>query len=146
MLTQQERLQMSIEQLNRVRMKLDCIGEHEDYTGVAIRALERGKEYDALELKVKKVFGGDVFLQDIVEALLRNDENIDSHILQHKDMLELQQYKEIGGVKECKYYKDRFFSDSNATRAKDTKNNHRKQSAFTDRDMAVIGALAGIVL
>lgn len=145
MLTQQERLQRSVEQLRRVRMKLDYIGEHEDYTGVAIRALERGKEYDALELKVKKVFGGDVFLQDIVEALLRNDENIDSHILQYKDMLELQQYKEIGGVKECKYYKDRFFSDSNATRAKDTENNGRKNSVFTDTDRNIIGGLASLV-
>lgn len=118
MLTQQERLQKSIEQLSRVRMKLDCIGEHEDYTGVAIRALERDKEYDALELKIKKVFGEDVFLQDIVEALVINDENIDSHILQHKDMLELQQYKEIGSVRECKYYKDHFFSNSSVSTGK----------------------------
>lgn len=146
MLTQQERLQRSIEQLNRVRMKLDCIGEHEDYTGVAIRALEKCEEYNALESKIKKVFGGDVSLQDIVNALTKNDENIDSHILSHKDKLELQQYREIGKVWMCKYFKDRYFSDCNTARAEDTENNHRKQSVFTDEDKAVIGALAGIVI
>lgn len=145
-MTRAEQLQKSKEQLSRVIMKLDYIGEHADYTDVAIYALEKCERYSALESKIKKVFGQDVFLQDIVEALTKNNEDIDSLILSHKDKLELQQYREIGSVRNCKYFKERYFSDCSTARVEDTENNHRKRSAFTDESMAVIGALAGIVL
>lgn len=138
-MTRAEQLQKSKEQLSRVRMKLD-------YTDVAMNALEKCERYSALESKIKKVFGQDVFLQDIVEALTKNNEDIDSLILSHKEKLELQQYREIGSVRNCKYFKERYFSDCKPARAEDTENNHRKQNAFTDESMAVIGALAGIVL
>lgn len=97
----------AIEQLRRVSKNLGNLGETEDYTDIAIEAIQKNKEYQELESRLQNIFGGEVSLSMIVDKLelkLREPDNphpINAKILTYEDAAEWERYKEIGTADEC---------------------------------------------
>lgn len=97
----------AIEQLSRISKNLGNLGETEDYTGIAIEAIQKNKEYQELESRLQNIFGGEVPLFMIVDELelkLREPDNphpINAKILTYKDAAELDKYKALGTADEC---------------------------------------------
>lgn len=97
----------AIEQLRRVSKNLGNLGETEDYTGIAIEAIQKNKEYQELESRLQNIFGGEVPLFMIVDELelkLREPDNphpINAKILTYKDAAEWEKYKALGTADEC---------------------------------------------
>ena len=97
----------AIEQLSRISKNLGNLGETEDYTGIAIEAIQRNKGYQELESRLQNIFGGEVPLSMIVDELelkLREPDNphpINAKILTYEDAAEWERYKEIGTADEC---------------------------------------------
>ena len=97
----------AIEQLRRVSKNLGNLGESEDYTDIAIEAIQKNKEYQELESRLQNIFGGEVPLSMIVDELefkLREPDNphpINAKILTYEDAAEWERYKEIGTADEC---------------------------------------------
>lgn len=97
----------AIEQLRRISRNLENIGETEDYTDIAIEAIQKNKEYQELESRLQNIFGGEVPLSMIVDELelkLKEPDNphpINAKILTYEDTAEWERYKEIGTADEC---------------------------------------------
>jgi len=93
----------AIEQLRRVSKNLGNLGESEDYTDIAIEAIQKNKEYQELESRLQNIFGGEVPLSMIVDELREpdNPHPINAKILTYEDAAEWERYKEIGTADEC---------------------------------------------
>lgn len=97
----------AIEQLRRISSNLENIGETEDYTDIAIEAIQKNKEYQELESRLQNIFGGEVPLFMIVDELelkLREPDNphpINAKILTYEDAAEWERYKALGTANEC---------------------------------------------
>ena len=97
----------AIKQLSRISKNFGNLGETEDYTGIAIEAIQKNKEYQELESRLQNIFGGEVPLSMIVDELelkLREPDNphpINAKILTYEDAAEWERYKEIGTADEC---------------------------------------------
>jgi hypothetical protein len=97
----------AIEQLRRISKNLGNLGESEDYTDIAIEAIQKNKEYQELESRLQNIFGGEVPLSMIVDELelkLREPDNphpINAKILTYEDAAEWERYKALGTADEC---------------------------------------------
>ena len=102
-----EQEQKTIKQLERISSMLGIIGETEDYTDVAINALEDMQQYRILENRLSDMFGGDLTLLDVVNELERqlkepgNPHPINARILTYEDSANWEAYKAIGTPEEC---------------------------------------------
>lgn len=116
----------AIEQLERISKNLSIIGETEDYTDIAIQAIEDAQKYRKLEQHLTEMFGGELSLQQVVDELERrlvepdNPHPFNAKILTYEDAKDWAQYKEIGTPEECRFVMEVYKQLNSFFRANET--------------------------